>query len=81
MKNYNWRTKLKTNKNFIRELRTKIKNKKNKDWNWNIKNKRANMNFFRKREKRKKTTSDKPFIHRHHVSFKEKKETVTLLII
>jgi hypothetical protein len=40
MKNYNWRTKLKTNKNFIKRLGTKIIDLKSQDQNWNIKNKK-----------------------------------------
>ena len=39
MTNYNWRTKLKINKSFIKRPITKIRNKKNNDLNWNTKGK------------------------------------------
>jgi hypothetical protein len=39
MLNWNWWTKLKTNKTFRNEPRIKIKNQNNKYWTWNIKNK------------------------------------------
>jgi hypothetical protein len=31
--------KFKTNKDFTKRSKTKIKNQKNKNWSWNIKNK------------------------------------------
>jgi len=34
--NWDWMMKLKKNKNFIKGLRTKIKNQKNKDRSWNL---------------------------------------------
>jgi hypothetical protein len=45
MTNYNWTTKLKINKAFIKWIKIKIRNKKNDDWNWNIKNKEAKCAF------------------------------------
>jgi hypothetical protein len=52
MRNYNWRTKLKTNKNFIKGIRKKIKkNQTNENWNWNTKN-RDNCALFLVGEKK-----------------------------
>jgi len=58
MINFNWRTKLKTNKNFIKWIRTKIKNKKNKD---KIEKKSKPCTFSGRRLKRRKKRND----HRH----------------
>jgi RNA binding exosome subunit len=75
MRNYNWRTKLKTNKNFIKGIRKKIKkNQTNENWNWNTKNREDNCALFlvgEKKEGKKKdiATCDKPSIIHRHTSY------------
>jgi hypothetical protein len=46
MRNYKRRTKLEINKTFIKGIRTKIINKKNKDWNWIPRTKRIIVHFL-----------------------------------
>ena len=46
MINWNWITKLRKSKTFIKESRTKIRNQKNKNWNWNTKNKKNKHVLF-----------------------------------
>jgi hypothetical protein len=46
--------KLKTNKTFTKEIRTKIKNQKNKDKSCNINNKEDHSEIFRVRREEKK---------------------------
>jgi len=54
MTNFNLKTKLKITKTFIRGLRTKINNKKQKDWNWQIYRKEdKDALSLREREKKK----------------------------
>jgi hypothetical protein len=58
MINWNWRTKLKTNKTFTKWLKKRIKYGKNKDQNWNINNKNDQPVIFkRKKRKEKKNLS------------------------
>ena len=54
MINWDWKMKLKINKGFIIEPRTKIKNQKNKNLIWNGKNKENQHVIFRGREIKKK---------------------------
>jgi hypothetical protein len=54
MTNYNWRTKLKMNKSFIKRLITKIRNKKNKNLNWNTKDEEDRHVLLRGGKRRKK---------------------------
>jgi hypothetical protein len=56
MRNYNWKTKLKTNKNFIKGIRTKIKKKSN-EWELKLKYQKLRgqlCTFPNRREKRRK---------------------------
>jgi hypothetical protein len=52
MRNYNWKTELKTNKTFIQTIRTKTRNQKNEKWNWNTKNKKDNRAYFFTRKRK-----------------------------
>jgi len=54
MKNCNWRTKLRTNKTFIKGIKTKIKSQKNKEWNWKPKNKEDNHVPFQVTERKER---------------------------
>lgn len=54
MKNCNWWTKLRTNKTFIKGIKSKIKNQKNKEWNWKPKNKKDNHVPFQVRERKER---------------------------
>jgi hypothetical protein len=63
MINWDWIIKLKTNKNYIKGLRTKKnRNQENKDWSWDSKNKKNQIVIFRKKKKKlKKKQSTKSF--------------------
>ena len=83
MANCNWRTKLKTNKIFIKGIRTKISNQKNKNWNWKTKNKMDNGVCFQvgeRKERKKKgmTIGNKSFIICHHAPYQEEEDTMVL---
>jgi len=79
MKNYNWRTKLKMNKSFIKRLITKIRNKKNKNLNWNTKDEEDRHVLLREEKKKRMIISDKLLILHHHPSHQEEESVVALL--
>jgi hypothetical protein len=54
MANWDWRMKLKINKNYIKESGTKSKNQNNKEWNWNYNNKEGQAVIFKVGQREKK---------------------------
>jgi len=54
MTNWDWRMKLKINKNYIKESGTKSKNQNNKEWNWNDNNKEGQAVIFKLGQRKKK---------------------------
>jgi len=60
--NWNSDMKLKTNKTFIKWLRPKIKNQKNRDWSWNTNNQEGKAVIFRDGERGEKK------VHCQHMS-------------
>jgi len=83
MKNCNWRTKLRTNKTFIKGIKTKIRNQKHKEWNWKLINKEDNHIPFQVRERKEKgeketTISYKASIIHRHAPHHEEEDMVAL---